>query len=345
MSSSYSLAHLAQYLGAELVGEADYAVSGIAALSNAGREHISFITGPAYQKYLRSTQAGALIISASMASDFQGNKLIVANPYLSYAKLTQLFDQYPVQREGIHPSAVVDPTAVLAEGITIGPNAVIGAFVSLGADVQIGPGSVVGERAVIGSGTRLAANVTLYHGVIVGRDCIIHSGAVIGADGFGFAREGKTWIKIHQLGTVVIGDSVEIGANTTIDRGALDNTVIADGVKLDNLVQIAHNVHLGRNTAMAAHSGIAGSTHVGDNCTVAGLAGISGHLMIADDVHLTATTLVTSSIDQPGSYSSGTTAAPTREWRKNAVRFRQLESIVARLKNLEKSGKTPEGSS
>lgn len=338
----YSLAHLAQYLDAELVGESDFLIHGIAALPSADSSCISFVTGPAYQKYLATTRAGALVISPDLAPGFTGNKLLVSNPYVGYARLSQLFDSRPKCRPGIHPSAVVDETAELGEGICIGANAVIGARVSLGADVEVGPGSVVGESVIVGARTRLAANVTLYHGIVIGCDCIIHSGVVIGADGFGFAPNGREWEKIYQLGSVVIGDNVEIGANTAVDRGALDNTVLGDGVKLDNLVQIGHNVRIGKNTAIAAHTAIAGSVTLGENCTVAGLVGISGHVTITDNVHITAMSMVSGSIAKAGSYSSGTALAPTHIWRKNAVRFRHLDSIATRLKAVEKSGKNDE---
>lgn len=335
----YSLAHLAQYLDAELVGESDFLIYGIAALQSADSTCISFVTGPAYHKYLSTTGAGALMISAEMAFAFVGNKLVVKNPYLSYARLSRLFDTRPEGYVGIHPSAIVDATAQLGDGVRVAANAVIGARASIGADVEIGPGSVVGEDTVVGVGTRLAANVTLYHGIVIGCNCIIHSGAVIGADGFGFAPDGTHWEKIHQLGSVIVGNNVEIGANTAVDRGALDNTVLGDGVKLDNLVQIGHNVRIGKNTAIAAHAAIAGSTTLGENCTVAGLVGISGHLTITDNVHITAMSMVSGSITKAGSYSSGTALAPTRNWRKNAVRFRQLDSIATRLRTLEQNGK------
>lgn len=339
MNKPYSLGQLAEYLDAELVGDPAYLIHGMATLQSADASCISFVANPAYQKFLSSTQAGALIVHADLADAFVGHKLVMLNPYLGYARLSRLFDARSRVVAGIHPSAAVDATADLGEGVSIGVNAVIGAGVSLGAGVEIGPGSVVGEDSVIGAGTRLAANVTVYHGTVIGCDCILHSGAVIGADGFGFARDGQQWLKISQLGGVVIGDRVEIGANTCVDRGALDNTVLGDGVKLDNLVQIGHNVRIGQNTAVAAHTAIAGSVTLGANCTIAGCVGISGHLTIADNVHVTGMSMVSGSIAEAGSYSSGTPLATTSEWRKNAVRFRQLESLVTRLKNVEKASK------
>lgn len=337
MNKPYSLSQLATYLDAELVGESDYLIHRIATLQSAEAGCISFVANPAYQKYLATTHAGALIISAGLAEEFAGNKLVVANPYLSYARLTALFDIRPPAYAGIHPSAVVDASAEVGEGVSIAANAVIGARASLGAGVLVGAGTVIGEDSCIGAGTRLAANVTVYHGVTLGRDCIIHSGAVLGADGFGFAPQEREWIKIQQLGGVVIGDRVEIGANTAVDRGALDNTVLGDGVKLDNLVQIGHNVRIGNNTAIAAHTAIAGSAVLGENCTISGCVGIAGHLTIADNVHVTGMSMVSSSILESGSYSSGTPLATTPEWRKNAARFRRLDSMAMRLRTLEKN--------
>lgn len=340
MNKPFTLRALAQHLDAELVGDPDYLIHEIATLQNAAEQSVSFVASPAYEKYLVDSRAGALILKSELADSFSGNKLIVANPYLAYAHLTRLFDDsldfYP---PGIHPTAIIDERARLGKDVHIGCYAVIAAGVTLGDGVIIGPGSVIGEDTMVGARTRLGPRVTLYHGIVIGSDCIIHSGAVIGADGFGFAPDQKAWVKIHQLGSVIVGDRVEIGANTTIDRGALENTLIGDGVKIDNLVHIGHNVSLGKNTAMAALTGIAGSTIVGDNCTFAGQVGISGHLTITDDVHVTGKSLVNSSLTEAGSYSSCTPIAPTREWRKNAVRFRQLDSMVARIKQLEKAAK------
>lgn len=340
MSQSYSLAHLAQYVDAELVGDPDYVISGIATLQHADAERISFVSGPAFYKYLPGSNAGAIILHPDIAETFAGNKLVVANPYVAYARLTALFDTsafaYPAT---IHATAIVGENVQMGAGVHIGAYAVIGASVTLGDAVIVGAGTVIGDDTAIGARTRLAANVTVYHGISIGSDCLIHSGAVIGADGFGFAPHQKEWVKIHQLGSVIIGDRVEIGANSTIDRGALDNTVLGDGVKLDNLVHIAHNVSIGNNTAMAALTGVAGSTVIGKNCTFAGQVGISGYLTIVDDVHVSGKSLVNGSLTEPGSYSSCTPIAPTREWRRNAVRFRQLESMATRIKQLEKSFK------
>lgn len=336
MKKSYSLAELAQHIGAELVGEPDYQISTFASLQDAEARHISFVASPSYHKYLATTRAGALILHPDQAAGFTGNKLLIANPYLGYARMTELFNCGYTQTPGVHPAAVIGEGVSIGQGVSIAANAVIGARVILGDGVVIGPCSVVGEDSILGTNTRLMANVTIYHGISIGSECIIHSGAVIGSDGFGFAQQGKEWVKIHQLGSVIIGNRVEIGACTAIDRGALGNTVIEDGVILDNLVHIAHNVRLGKNTAMAATSAIAGSTSVGENCTFSGGVGVVGHIEIANNVHFTGMTMVTSSISEPGSYSSGTPMSTTKEWRKNAVRFRNLDALALKLNRLEK---------
>lgn len=336
MTRTYTLAHLAQHLGAELVGDPEHLVEGIANLLTAGSQHISFLSNATYQKYLSQTRAGAVIIAPDLADEFDGNKLIIANPYLAYAHLTGLFAR-PSSIKGIHPSAVIGSDVQLGEGVAIGANAVVGDRCVIGEDTVIGPGTVIGDDCRIGRHTRLAANVTLYDGVTVGDECLIHSSAVIGADGFGFARQSdKSWVKIHQLGGVVIGNRVEIGATSTVDRGALDDTIIGDGVKIDNIVHTAHNVRMGKNVAIAAMTGISGSVDIGDNCTFSGAVGVVGHISIASDVHITGMSMVSATITEPGSYSSGTVLAPTREWRKNAVRFRQLDSIASRVRQLEK---------
>lgn len=339
MKTSYSLAELAQHIGAELVGDPDYQVHTFASLQDADATHISFVANPAFYKYLSTTRAGALILHPDQAGEFAGNKLLIANPYLGYARLSRLFDRSHERKSGIHKSAVIGENSVIGEDSYIAANAVIGERVTIGAGAFIGPCAVIGDDTVIGERTRVMGNATIYHSISIGSDCIIHSGAVIGADGFGFAPDGKSWVKIHQLGSVIVGNRVEIGACSTIDRGALGNTVLNDGVIIDNLVHIAHNVQLGKSTAMAATSAIAGSTIVGENCTFSGGVGVVGHINITDNVHFTGMTMVSASISEPGSYSSGTPMAGTKEWRRNTVRFRQLDSIAKRLSQLEKSFK------
>lgn len=333
---SYRLGEIAEALGAELRGDPDIRISGLATLQAAGPGQISFLANPAYGKYLVDTRASAVILSPATAGDAQTNVLLLDNPYLGYARLSHWFDPAPVPAPGIHPTAVVDPSANIDATASIGPQVVIEAGVEIGAGVVVGAGSVIGARTRLGAGTQLRPRVTLAHDVVVGARCHILSGAVIGSDGFGFANEKGVWHRIAQLGRVVLGDDVEVGANATIDRGALDDTVIGNGVKLDNLIQIAHNVQIGDHSAMAAMVGIAGSTRIGHHCVFGGASGVAGHLDITDGVHLTGMTLVTGDIREPGVYSSGTSADTNRQWRKNAVRFRQLDVLARRVKELEK---------
>ena len=337
MKRTYSLAELAQLLNADLQGDAELKIGALATLQSAGSSDLSFIANPAYKKYLPLTQAGAVLINAELASEFSGNKLVVKNPYIAYARLSSLFEFLREPNLGVHSSAVIGESCEFGEAVSIGANAVIGDGVTLGDGVIVGPGCFIGNDSVIGANTKLAANVSIYHGVSIGSDCIFHSGCVVGADGFGFAPDAGGWLKIHQLGGVRIGNKVEIGACTCIDRGALDDTYIDDGVIIDNQVQIAHNVYIGKNTAIAAQVGIAGSTRIGANCTIAGAVGIAGHLTLADKVHITAMSLVSASIKEAGSYSSATPLAPTKSWRKNAVRFRQLDELATRLIKLERT--------
>ena len=333
---SFRLEEIAQALGAELRGDPDQQVTGLATLQAAGPGQISFLANPSYAKYLAQTNAAAVILSPSAATDVSINALVLDNPYLGYARLSHWFDPEPVSAAGVHPSAIVDPTAQVADDAAIGPNVVIEAGADIGSRVVVGAGTVIGARARVGADTVIRPRVTLAHDVVLGQRCHILSGAVIGSDGFGFANEKGVWQRIAQLGRVVLGDDVEVGANTTIDRGALDDTVIGNGVKLDNLIQIAHNVQIGDHSAMAAMVGIAGSTRIGRHCVFGGASGVAGHLEIADQVHLTGMTLVTGDIREPGVYSSGTSADTNRQWRKNAVRFRQLDDLARRIKELEK---------
>ncbi|MDO3722675.1 UDP-3-O-(3-hydroxymyristoyl)glucosamine N-acyltransferase [Marinobacter sp. chi1] len=332
----YRLEDIAEALGAELRGDPDTQIGGLATLQAAMPGQISFLANPAYAKFLADTQASAVIVSPSVAEQVGTSALILDNPYLGYARLSHWFSPEPAATAGVHASAVVDDTARVAGTASIGPNVVIEAGAEVGENVVIGAGTVVGARAQIGAGSVIRPRVTLAHDVIVGERCHILSGAVIGSDGFGFANEKGVWHRIAQIGRVVLGNDVEVGANTTIDRGALDDTVIGDGVKLDNLIQIAHNVQIGDHSAMAAMVGIAGSTTIGKYCIFGGASGIAGHLNIADQVHLTGMTLVTGDIKQAGVYSSGTGTDTNKQWRKNAVRFRQLDVLARRVKELEK---------
>ena len=334
-----SLADLAKHIGMHvdvtIEGDSAFLVQGIAALQHANSVQISFLTSPKYQSHLATSSAGAVIIHPKQAHLYSGHKLIMDDPYLGYAIASAQFNDLPVTT-GIHGSAQIAASAQLGRDVSIGPNASIGEHVSIGDGVKIGANSVVGDHSFIGEGGYLAANVSVYHATVIGKRVIIHSGAVIGADGFGFAHQGEHYYKIHQLGRVVIGDDVEIGANTCIDRGALDETQIGNGVKLDNQIQIAHNVVLGDNTAMAGCSAVAGSSVIGKNCTIAGAAVVLGHLTLVDNVHITAMSLITNSIQKPGAYSSGTGFEGHETWRKNVVRFKQLNDMAKQLKQLQK---------
>jgi len=335
-----SLRQLADQLGAEYVGalgSEKILVRGLATLRQAKEDELTFLTRRDYARYLPECRAAAVIVSQNLAVDSPIPLLRVKDPYLAYARVSALFNSRPKVQRGIHVSAVIDPSAQIDVSVYVGPCVVIDAGVSIGAGTVIHAGCVIGANSQIGRDCVLYANTTLYDSTVVGDRVLIHSGAVIGADGFGFASKPEGgWQKIHQLGSVCIGNDVEIGANTTIDRGAIEDTLIEDGVIIDNQVQIAHNVHIGKNTAIAACTGIAGSTSIGANCTIAGAVGIVGHLTIVDNVHVTAMTLVTGSIDKPGSYSGGTHLMPTKEWRRSAIRFGQLEEMARRLRVLEK---------
>ncbi|PMR80321.1 UDP-3-O-(3-hydroxymyristoyl)glucosamine N-acyltransferase [Halomonas urumqiensis] len=334
---TFTLGEIANQLDARLVGDADLVVRGLATLKDAGSGQVAFLANRAYLKDLPGTAASAVLLHPQHGEACPVSRLELDNPYLGYAALSRLFD--PLARRdpaGVHPSASVDPSAVLGKRVEVGPQAVIEAGVTLGDDVVIGPGSVVGADSQIGSGSRLYANVTVYHGVVIGQRAILHSGCVIGADGFGFAHDGSRWQKIAQLGGVVLGDDVEVGSCSSIDRGALGDTLIGDDVKIDSQVQIAHNVQIGDHSALAGCVGIAGSTRVGRHCMLGGGVGLSGHLTICDGVQVTGMSLVTNSIHEPGVYSSGTGAMKNAQWRKNAVRFKQLDELAKRLSRLEK---------
>ncbi|WP_303290803.1 UDP-3-O-(3-hydroxymyristoyl)glucosamine N-acyltransferase [Marinobacter sp. SS5-14b] len=333
---SYRLQEIADALGASLRGDPDVRVTGLATLQAAGPGHISFLANPSYGKYLKDTKAAAVIVSEAAAEQAQTNVLLLDNPYLGYARLSHWFDPTPMAPEGVHPTAVIDPSATVSPSASIGPHVVVEAEACIGEQVVIGAGSCIGARSRIGDHSVLRPRVTLAHDVVIGQRCHILSGAVIGSDGFGFANEKGVWHRIAQLGGVTLGDDVEVGANTTIDRGALDSTVIGNGVKLDNLIQVGHNVQIGDHSAMAAMVGIAGSTRIGKHCVFGGASVVAGHLDIADQVHLTGMTMVTNNISESGVYSSGVIADTNRQWRKNAVRFRQLDALARRIIDLEK---------
>lgn len=335
-SSTFTLGELAAKLELDCVGDASLEITGLGTLATAGRRQLSFLANPKYQKQLATTQAAAVIIHRDMAGSTTLPALLSDNPYLSFARATALFDDTPALT-GIHPSAVIAATAQLGEGVSVGPNVVVGEHCVVGAGTVLHPGAVLSDRVELGANCTIFANVCLYHDVRIGDEARIHSGVVIGADGFGFAPEQGKWTKIFQLGGVSIGDRVEIGAGTTIDRGALDDTVIGNDVILDSQVLIAHNVVIGDGSAFAGRAAVAGSAVIGKHCTIGGGAGIVGHVTVADRVHITACTLVTKSITEVGaSYSSGAPMMLTSDWRKSAVRFSQLETLNKRLAALEK---------
>lgn len=336
---SFTLADLAQQLGAEIRGDGSAEVSSIGTLSAATPGQISFLANAKYRAQLSNTNATAVILSEADVEYCQTNALVMKNAYLGFAKVAQLLDTTPASATEIHASAVIDASASLAQGVTVGANAVIEAGAVLGENVQIGPGCFIGRGAHIGRGTKLWANVTVYHDCIIGEDCLLQSSAVIGSDGFGYANDAGAWVKIPQLGRVVLGNRVEIGSNTSIDRGALEDTVLHDGVIIDNLCQIAHNVEIGENTAMAACSVIAGSTVIGRQCVIAGMVGINGHINIADGTTLTGFTMVTKAIKEPGVYSSGIPATTNKEWRKNMVGLKNISDLAQKVKQLEKQNK------
>ena len=345
MTVTIRLGQLAEHLGATLRGDPETQITGLATLQEAGPAQLSFLANPQSRKYLAGSQAAALLLKEADAEGFAGNALVVPDPYLAYARISHLFDPKPKAAAGIHPTAVIAPDAVVDSSASIGPFVVIEAGARIAARVTLGAHCVVGARSEIGEAGWLAPRVTLYHDVRIGKRVVIQSGAVIGGEGFGFANEKGVWQKIAQIGGVTIGDDVEIGVNTAIDRGALADTVIGNGVKLDNQIQIAHNVQVGDHTAMAACVGISGSTKIGKHCMLAGGVGLVGHIDICDNVFLTGMTMVTHSITEPGAYSSGTAMQPAAEWRKSAARIRQLDDIARRLKQLEKrAGEvTPDG--
>ena len=334
-----SLSALAERFGLTLRGDGAKHISGVGTLAAATSDQLSFLSNAQYRKDLTASRAGVIVLREEDADDWQGNALFAHDPYVAYAKIAALFENIPATNAGVHPSSVVAPTARVAPTASIGPLCVIedGAVVEDGA--QIGASCVIGSHCIVGAQSQLKARVTLVTRVTLGKRVIVHSGAVLGADGFGLAFEKDHWIKVPQLGGVRIGDDCEIGANTTIDRGALEDTVLEDDVRLDNQIQIAHNVHIGAHTAMAGCSAVAGSAHIGRYCQIGGNAGILGHITIADNVRITAKAMVTQSIDKAGEYSSGLPSQEAGAWRKNAVRFRHLDELFRRVATLEKGFK------
>ncbi len=329
-----TLGELAERLGARLHGEGGVRLARVATLSNAESDCLSFLANRRYRPQLRATRAGAVVLDEEFLEDCPVPALVMSNPYLGYARAAALLNPSPAPPSGVHPAASVDRGARVASSAWVGPGAVVERNAHIAEGAFLGPGCVVGEATTVGEASRLVANVTLCAGVCVGSRVLIHPGVVIGGDGFGIANDEGVWEKVPQLGGVRIGDDVEIGANTTIDRGALEDTVIEEGVKLDNLIQVGHNVRIGAHTAIAACVAIGGSARIGRRCTIGGAASLAGHLEIADDVHLTATSAVPNSILEPGVYSSGMPVQENRAWRKNVIRMRHLDDMARTLKEL-----------
>lgn len=344
MATAVTLADVIAALGGVLHGEAVTRIERISPLESADAASLSFLANPRYQAQLATTAAACVIVAPALAeaAAARGAAIETPDPYLYFARLTQWWAARVRARPAptIHPTAVIDASAVVAADADVGALVVIDAGAHVGAGAVIGAHCVIERGAVIGAGTRLAAHVTVGFDCRIGARCIVHAGVVIGADGFGFAPHAGRWEKIAQLGAVRIGDDVEIGANTCIDRGALDDTVLGDGVKLDNLVQIAHNVRIGAHTAIAGCTAIAGSTTIGAHCTIAGAANIVGHLTIADHVHVSAATLISRSIQKPGLYSGVFPFDDNASWEKNAATLRNLYSLRQRVLALEKKNST-----
>ena len=339
------IARLAQFveaLGGEPVGNPEAPVARLATLASADAESLSFAVGPKYLEAMRASRAGVLVVPPTLRDEAQGQAALIVtpNPYLYFARLTQWWlarERAAQPAPAVHPTAVVDPSAQLGARVSVGPLAVIEAGAVVGDDAVIGAHTVVERGAQVGAGTRLSPRVQFGAACRIGARGVVHSGVVIGADGFGFASEAGQWVKIEQLGAVCIGDDVEIGANCTIDRGALDDTVIEDGVKLDNLIHIGHNVHIGAHTAMAGCAAVAGSARIGRGCTIGGDAKILGHLTLADGVHISACSVVTRSILQPGTYTGFFPIDDNARWEKNAASLRSLHKLRERVRALEQA--------
>lgn len=333
------LSVLAEKLNAELIGDAACGVSAVASLENAGTGQLSFLSNSKYRPYLAQSTASAVLVKADDVPFVAPgvNVLVVSDPYVAFAKAAQLLDNTPSSaNSGIHPTAVIDPSATIAADAAIGAKAVISANAVIESGVQIGAGCFIGEGAKIGTNTKIWANVSIYHRVSIGQRCVIQSGAVIGADGFGFANERGRWLKIPQTGSVRIGDDCEIGANTCIDRGAIEDTVIGNNVIIDNLCQIAHNVKIGDYTAMAGCTTIAGSTTIGRYCIIGGAAVINGHIEICDGAQISGMAMLMKPVTEKGVYTSGLPATTNAEWRRNTAKLRQIDQLYQRVKQLEK---------
>lgn len=330
-----SLGDLATRFGCELIGDPASTVTRVATLANAGPDALSFLSNPAYRSQLEKTAAGAVVLSADTAAICPVPALLAEDPYVTFARIAAVLHPPEILPPGIHPSAIIEPSAHVSPSAHIAAFALIERDAAVAEGVVVGPNTVVGPRCHIGEGTRLHANVTLVQDVHIGERCIVHSGAVIGSDGFGNARGETGWVKVPQTGGVRIGNDVEIGSNTTIDRGAIEDTVIENGVRLDNLIQIAHNVRIGEHTAMASQSGVSGSTVIGKRCLFGGQSGIVGHVTICDDVVVGGATMISKDIREPGFYTGSFPAEKDRDWKRKVARFRRLDDLVHRVRKLE----------
>jgi UDP-3-O-[3-hydroxymyristoyl] glucosamine N-acyltransferase len=332
-----TLRELADRFGCELHGAGDTVVTQVATLTGAGPGDLSFLANPLYRATLAQTRAAAVILEERYRAACPVASLVSSRPYAAYARIATFLHPPPAPEPGVHASAIVAGDVRVPDSAQIGAHAVVGSGSKLGESVVIGPGCVLGAKVTVGAGTRLVARVTVLDRVVLGSRCIVHPGVVIGSDGFGFAGDRGEWLKVPQLGSVVIGNDVEIGANTTIDRGTIEDTQIEDGVKLDNLVQIAHNVRVGAHTVMAAMSGAAGSTRIGRRCMIGGGVVMIGHLDICDDVTFLFRSVVTRSVKRPGEYSGALPADEAAVWRRNASRFRNLDALAQRLRAVERA--------
>lgn len=331
-----TLQALAQIAQAELRGDPERVIERVETLQDAGAGAVSFLANPRYRAFLKTTGASAVVLSAEDAGACPVDCLVSDNPYLAHARIMRALYPDPEPAPGIHPSAHVDPSAAVGPNVEIGPHCHIGRGVVIGEGVFIGPGCVLLDRVVIGAGSRLVAAATLCADTRLGERCLIHPGAVIGGDGFGLANEAGAWVKVPQIGRAVLGDDVEVGSCTSIDRGAIGDTRIADGVKIDSQVHIAHNVHVGAHTAIAGRAAIAGSSRVGAHCTIAGGAGVTGHVELTDHVHVSGVSSVTRSINKPGVYTGTVPAMEHAHWLKNFARLRHLDDMARRIKSLER---------
>lgn len=342
-TTGYALGDIVAELGGELLGDADTRVHRLASLARAQAGHISFVSHRKYLPQLAQTGASAVILAAEHRDATTLPRIVTDNPYAYFARLSGLMNPVPRPARGIHPNAAVDASARVPASCSIAAGAVVGAQVDLGERVEIGPGAVIEARVTIGENSRIGANVVIYHDCTIGRNCVIAAGTVIGADGFGYAEENRQWVKIPQVGRVVLEDDVEIGANTTIDRGTLDDTVIERGAKLDNLIQIGHNCSIGAHTVIAGCVGIAGSARIGRHCRIGGAAMILGHLEIADDVTVSPGTMITRSLGKADTYTALMPFQTHAQWLRTAASLRHLGALAERIKRLEKALACPSG--